>query len=100
MTHRSTPLARDDFYGTVFRRIYEPTTVSGSDFLESHDFAVLYLTLAVGLQLDPSRPLNSPEAAQYFHLGRAALCLDSPLHEHTLAAVQAMVCSYFILGEI
>jgi hypothetical protein len=49
------------------------------------------MILAVGLQMDPSRALNSPEAAHYFHLGRVALCLDPPLQEHTLAAVQAMV---------
>lgn len=67
-----------------------------SDFLESHDLAVLYLLLAVGLQTDPRMPLNSPDAARYFHLGRAALTLDPPLQEHTITAVLAMVCRLLV----
>jgi hypothetical protein len=49
------------------------------------------MILAVGLQSDPRVPLNSDDGARYFHLGRAALSLDSPLQEHTVTAVQAMV---------
>jgi hypothetical protein len=81
---------RDNFYRTVYDRFYG--TASNADTVESHDLALLYMILAVGLQTDPRVPLNSPDAVRYFHLSRAALTLDPPLQEHTLTAVQVMVC--------
>lgn len=49
------------------------------------------MILAVGTLLDLDMPSHSPEAMQYFQIGRAALALDSVLEEQSITALQALV---------
>jgi hypothetical protein len=85
-----------DFYHVVLRQIYEPHSFNETnELLESSNLAVLFMILALGTLFDPQMPPQSPEASQYYHLGRAALSLDSPLETQSIIVVQALVRPHY-----
>ena len=49
------------------------------------------MVLALGALVDLEKPAHSPEAMLYYHLGRAALSIESVLEEHSLGSIQALV---------
>ena len=51
----------------------------------------MHITLALGTLMDLDRPVNSEEAARYYHLGRTALALESVLEEQSIPGIQALV---------
>lgn len=90
LSSRYTPISEHDFFDTIFEPIYEPDRAS-PEAPASHRLAILYMVLALGALLDLGRPPNSPDSMHYYHLGRAALSLESVLEEPSIAAAQALV---------
>lgn len=91
LASRYTPISRTDFEEFVFRPIYD----SDTDLVDSHSFAVLYMTLALGTLLDLDLPAHNSKCMSFYQLGRAALAIDSVLEKQSMAAIQALVCVYF-----
>jgi hypothetical protein len=56
-----------------------------------NNFAIFYMVLALGAFLDPEEPSHSPEAFQYYQLGRGALYLVSSLEGDSIGTIQALV---------
>ncbi|KAJ7636037.1 fungal-specific transcription factor domain-containing protein [Mycena polygramma] len=96
-----TPISESDFYETIFRPIYESDGTSYQS-VSSHNLSVLYMVLAIGTLMDLDMPAHSPEATEYYQLGRAALAIDSVLEEPSIAGIQALVlmCHYMFWGDI
>ncbi|KAK7031348.1 putative transcriptional regulatory protein C1F7.11c [Favolaschia claudopus] len=96
-----TPINKSDFYETIFRPTYEPSHGSYGT-LSSHNLAVLYMVLALGTLMDLDMPAHSPEATEYYQLGRSALAIDSVLDSPSIAGIQAMVlmCHYMFWADI
>ena len=59
--------------------------------LDGHQLAIFFAVLALGTFVDISNPPNPTVAAQYYHLSRAALSLDSVLEKPSILAIQALV---------
>jgi len=59
--------------------------------LSAHNLAVFCMVIALGALVDLGKPAHSPEAMQYYHLGRAALAIDSVLDEQSISGIQALV---------
>jgi len=78
----------DDFDETVLTPIYRP---SNDAPISGHVIALLFMVLAIGVHVDLDHPAGSPEPMQYYHLGRAALALDSVFEEQTITGIQALV---------
>ncbi|EGN92270.1 hypothetical protein SERLA73DRAFT_79751 [Serpula lacrymans var. lacrymans S7.3] len=97
-----TPIGEEEFYESIFFRIYHPDLSSNHDPTNSHRLGVLYLVLGLGILLDLDKPSHSLEAKQYYQLGRAALCLDSVLEEQSIIALQALLlmCHFMFLSDI
>ncbi|KAJ7257895.1 fungal-specific transcription factor domain-containing protein [Mycena haematopus] len=96
-----TPINKPDFYETIFQPIYDPNGGSYGS-VNSHCLAVLYMVLAVGTLVDLQMPAHSPEATEYYQLGRAALAIDSVLEEPSIPGIQALVlmCHYMFWADI
>ncbi|KAJ7180459.1 hypothetical protein C8R46DRAFT_1069510 [Mycena filopes] len=88
-----TPISEPDFYETIFRPIYDPNGAS-YESVSSHNLSVLYMVLALGTLVDLDMPAHSPEATEYYQLGRAALAIDSILEEPSIAGIQALLLMY------
>ncbi|KAI0065627.1 hypothetical protein BV25DRAFT_1714330 [Artomyces pyxidatus] len=84
------PIEQNDFYESILTRVYEPQAGS-EDRIESHRLAVIYMILAIGALVDLDRPPHSYDANHYYHLGRAALAVDSIFEEQSIPAIQALV---------
>ncbi|KAF8196689.1 fungal-specific transcription factor domain-containing protein [Mycena galopus ATCC 62051] len=95
-----TPINESDFYETIFRPIYDPDGSYGP--ISPHCLAVLYMVLALGTLVDLHMPAHSPEATEYYQLGRAALAIDSVLEEPSIPGIQALVlmCHYMFFADI
>ncbi|KAJ7918722.1 hypothetical protein B0H13DRAFT_2231112 [Mycena leptocephala] len=96
-----TPISEPDFYENIFRPIYDPSGASYAS-VSSHNLSVLYMVLALGTLVDLNMPAHSPEATEYYQLGRAALAIDSVLEEPSIAGIQALVlmCHYMFWADI
>ncbi|KAF9258724.1 hypothetical protein L218DRAFT_1063037 [Marasmius fiardii PR-910] len=96
-----TPIAQDEFEELVFRPLYE-SDPSSYETISSHSLAITYMILAIGTLLDLDKPAHSPEASQLYHLGRAALSIDSVFEEQSIPAIQALLlmCHYMFLDHI
>ncbi|KAG7093834.1 hypothetical protein E1B28_007473 [Marasmius oreades] len=96
-----TPISETEFNDLVFRPLYEndPSTY---ETVSSHSLAIVYMILAIGTLLDLDKPAHSPEASQLYHLGRAALSIDSVFEEQSIPAIQALLlmCHYMFLDQI
>ncbi|KAL0567456.1 hypothetical protein V5O48_014535, partial [Marasmius crinis-equi] len=84
-----TPILQDDFNNLVFRPIYEGDS-STYETVSSHNLSIIYMILAIGTLLDLDKAAHSPEALQYYHLGRAALSIDGVFEEQSIPAIQAL----------
>lgn len=87
---RYTPITELDFFENMFRPTYDQS-VSPQEPLGAHALAVLFLVLALGTLLKLDAPPHSPQAMQYYQLGRASLALESILEEQSIPAIQALV---------
>ncbi|KAJ7035697.1 fungal-specific transcription factor domain-containing protein [Mycena alexandri] len=96
-----TPIGESDFYQTIFQPIYDPNSAS-YESVSSHNLAVLYMVLALGTLVDLDMPAHSPEATEYYQLGRAALAIDSVLEEPSIAGIQALLlmCHFMFWADI
>ncbi|KAJ6624985.1 hypothetical protein B0H10DRAFT_1783893 [Mycena sp. CBHHK59/15] len=96
-----TPISRSDFYDTIFQKIYDPHG-SSYESVSSHNLAVLYMILALGTLVDLNMPAHSPEATEYYQLGRAALAINSVLEEPSIAGIQALLlmCHFMFWADI
>lgn len=93
MMCRYTPIPENEFYSTVFARIYDQNIPLDQDPIDSHRLAVLYMVFALGTLFDLEKPSLSLEATQYYQLSRAALSMDPVLEHQTIPAIQALVSS-------
>jgi hypothetical protein len=93
-----TPISQTEFYETVFRPIYE--TDATFPVIGSHSLAIAFMVMAIGTLLDLDRQSHSPEAFQYYELGRAALAVDSVFEEQSIPAIQALVCTATMFERI
>ncbi|KAJ3515761.1 hypothetical protein NLJ89_g1555 [Agrocybe chaxingu] len=84
-----TPITAKDFNEMIFRHVYD--TERTFEPLTAQQLAVFCMVLALGALLDLDKPAHSPEAMQYYHLGRAALSIDSVLEEQSITGIQALV---------
>ncbi|KAJ6591842.1 fungal-specific transcription factor domain-containing protein [Mycena vulgaris] len=100
-TSRYTPISEADFYENIFGPIYDS---SGSSYesVSSHNLSVLYMILAIGTLVDLAMPAHSPEATEYYQLGRAALSIDSVLEEPSIAGIQSLLlmCHFMFWADI
>lgn len=87
---RYTPITELDFFESVYRPIYDQSAAP-QEPLSAHNLAVLFLVLALGSLLNLDAPPHSPQAMQYYQLGRASLALESILEEQSIAGIQALV---------
>lgn len=94
---RYTPISESDFYDTIFKPIYDPDA-SYHESVSSHCLAVLYMILGIGTLVDLDKSAHSPEAMQYYQLGRASLALESVLEEQSIPGIQALVSHGGVLG--
>ncbi|KAJ6581244.1 fungal-specific transcription factor domain-containing protein [Mycena capillaripes] len=96
-----TPINESDFYENIFRPVYDPDATS-YESISSHNLSILYMVLALGTLMDLDMPAHSPEATEYYQLGRAALAIDSVLEEPSIAGIQALVlmCHYMFWADI
>lgn len=92
--YRYHPIKEADLE-TIYIQLYDSQSPDGdaqpSVYIHSHNLAVFCLVIALGALVDLNKPKMSPQAHEYFQLGRAALALDSVLEEHSIAAIQALV---------
>ncbi|KAF8885016.1 hypothetical protein BD779DRAFT_1612027 [Infundibulicybe gibba] len=95
-----TPISESDFYETIFRPIYD--TEAYHEPLGSHSLAVFCMILGIGTLLDLDKPAQSPEAMQFYQLGRAALALDPVLEEQSIPGIQALLlmCHFMFLSDM
>ncbi|EKM81972.1 hypothetical protein AGABI1DRAFT_70548 [Agaricus bisporus var. burnettii JB137-S8] len=96
-----TPITELDFFENMFRPTYDQS-VSPQEPLGAHALAVLFLVLALGTLLKLDAPPHSPQAMQYYQLGRASLALESILEEQSIPAIQALLlmCHFMFLSEM
>jgi hypothetical protein len=97
-----TPIEQNDFYGSIYSRVFDPDTGSDHDRIQSHRIAVVYLMLAIGALLDVDAPPQSYDASHYYQLGRAALSVDPIFEEQSIPAIQALLLMshYMFLSDI
>jgi hypothetical protein len=86
---RYDPIVRNDFMNTLVSPIYGTTGYVTVDTIHSHKLSVFFITMACGVLYD-SHPSASTLAQQYHALSRAALSVDSIVHEANCATVQAL----------
>ncbi|KAI0047246.1 hypothetical protein FA95DRAFT_1559311 [Auriscalpium vulgare] len=85
-----TPIEQTDFYDSILTRFYDPQAGS-EEHTECHRLSVLYMVFALGALMDLERPPHSYDAHHYYHLGRAALAVESVFEEQSIPAIQALV---------
>ncbi|KAF8498708.1 fungal-specific transcription factor domain-containing protein [Russula emetica] len=97
-----TPIEQNDFYGSIYSRVFDPEAGSDFDRIQSHRIAVVYMMLAIGALLDLDAPPHSYDANHYYQLGRAALSVDSVFEEQSITAIQALLLMshYMFLSDI
>ncbi|KIP05474.1 hypothetical protein PHLGIDRAFT_108161 [Phlebiopsis gigantea 11061_1 CR5-6] len=95
-----TPIPENEFYSTVFARIYDQNIALDQDPIDSHRLAVLYMVFALGTLFDLEKQSLSLEATQYYQLARAALSMDPVLEHQTIPAIQALVlmCHFMFMS--
>jgi hypothetical protein len=92
---RYTPITESDFFESVYRPIYDQSATP-QEPLSAHNLAVLFLVFALGSLLNLDAPPHSPQAMQFYQLGRASLALESVLEEHSIAGIQALVSAAYL----
>ncbi|KAH9989851.1 fungal-specific transcription factor domain-containing protein [Russula vinacea] len=97
-----TPIEQNDFYSSIYGRVFDPEAGSDYDRIQSHRIAVVYMMLAIGALLDLDAPAHSYDANHYYQLGRAALSVDSVFEEQSIPAIQALLLMshYMFLSDI
>ncbi|TFK74898.1 hypothetical protein BDN72DRAFT_758817 [Pluteus cervinus] len=92
------PISELEFYTTIYNPVYDGDIES----VGAHSLAVLCMVLAIGVLLDLQRPFQSPEAHQYYRLGRIALALESVLDEQTVIGIQALLlmCHFMFISDM
>lgn len=87
---RYNPITELDFFETIFRPMYDQSAAP-SEPLSPHNLSILFTVLAIGSLVDLEAPPHSPQAMQFYQLGRASLTLESILEEQTIPGIQALV---------
>lgn len=97
-----TPIEQNDFYGSIYSRVFDPDAGPDHDRIQSHRIAVVYMMLAIGALLDLDAPPHSYDASHYYQLGRAALSVDPIFEEQSIPAIQALLLMshYMFLSDI
>ncbi|KIY70755.1 hypothetical protein CYLTODRAFT_419434 [Cylindrobasidium torrendii FP15055 ss-10] len=85
-----TPITHEDFLQTIFRPVYGQGSTD-ADILSPHNLALLFMVLAMGALTDLDLPAHSPQAMQYFHLGRAALAIKPIFEDQSIQAIQTLL---------
>lgn len=88
--HRYTPITHEDFTQTIYHPVYGQGSTD-ADILSPHNLALLFMILAMGSLMDLEQPAHSPQAMQYFHLGRAALAIKPIFEDQSIQAIQTLV---------
>ncbi|KIY69236.1 hypothetical protein CYLTODRAFT_452841 [Cylindrobasidium torrendii FP15055 ss-10] len=92
------PITEESFDFEVYQQFYgQIASPVLDDPLLAHRLSVMFLVLAIGTHMDPSRPGYCTEAEKYFQLARAALFSDSFVDAPTVNAVQALYLMTFYL---
>ncbi|KAH9946509.1 hypothetical protein B0H21DRAFT_693617 [Amylocystis lapponica] len=92
------PITVQEFEEQIFSIFYCPNAAPQMDDpLLSHQMAVMFMVLAIGCLMDPSRPAYNIEADKFHQLARAALFQSPIFEEPTLNAVQALYLMAFYL---
>ncbi|PVG02746.1 hypothetical protein CPB86DRAFT_861986 [Serendipita vermifera] len=74
----------DEFRRTIFEPIYGEECVANDQ-----QIAVFFITMALCVLTDPTRPMYHPDAQRYYHLSRASMSLgEDILQSHSIYAVQ------------
>jgi hypothetical protein len=94
---RYTPIEQNDFYSSIYSRVFDPEIGADHDRIQSHRIAVVYMMLAIGALLDLDAPPHSYDANHYYQLGRAALSVDSIFEEQSIPAIQALACGILFI---
>ena len=68
-----------------------PGSPEAPENVKAPSLAILFMVLSLGTLLDLGSAPHSPEAMQYYHLGRAALAIDNIFEDQSIAAIQALV---------
>lgn len=92
--HRYTPIPENEFNETILPRVYSQAMTNEQDPIDSHRLSIVFMVLALGTLLDLDLPALSPEASQFYQLGRTALSVDSILECQSIPAIQALVGVY------
>ncbi|KAF8159767.1 fungal-specific transcription factor domain-containing protein [Crassisporium funariophilum] len=94
------PISEQDFHETIFRQVYDPE--GNFELIAAQNLAVFCMVIGIGTLLDLEKPAHSPEAMQYYHLGRAALAIDSILEEQSISGIQALLlmCHFMFLSDM
>jgi hypothetical protein len=66
-------------------------------FEHHHTLSLLFVVFAIATLFNPNQQPYSNEAREYYHLSRTALNFAQPVQETTVAAVQTLVSSYFLI---
>ncbi|KAF7970145.1 hypothetical protein HWV62_24922 [Athelia sp. TMB] len=92
------PLRREHLIADILTPIYSAkkereNAIPGKEqtMVSPHKFAVLFLILALGANMDFTLPLNNAEEAEYHHYACAAMALRSVFDTPTMETVQALL---------
>jgi len=99
---RYTPIFEQDFREQIFSLFYENNSMAEQDPLEAHKLGLLFFVFAMGKLTDPqTRDLSTQEAMRYYHIGRAALALQS-LDTPSIPLLQGLLlmCHFMFLANI
>lgn len=88
---RYTPISNKDFLETIYRPVYGQDAGIYGEALNPHSLALLFMVLAMGTLMDLDLPGHSPQATQFYQLGRAALAIKSVFDEQSIPGIQALV---------
>ncbi|KAF9048224.1 hypothetical protein BDZ89DRAFT_978408 [Hymenopellis radicata] len=84
-----TPISNQDFLETIYRPVYGQDSML--ETFNPQSLALLFMVLAMGTLMDLEQPAHSPQATQYYHLGRAALAIKSVFDEQSIPGIQALL---------
>ena len=88
---RYTPISNNNFLETIYRPVYGRDSGIYGKALDPHSLALLFMVFALGALMDLDLPAHSPQAMQFYHLGRAALAIKSVFDEQSIPGIQALV---------
>lgn len=91
LSSRYTPIPKAEFRQLVFQNIYSSGSPLYDRSLPDHGLAIMFLVLALGTLMDPTKEARNKESLYWYNLGRASLSLETILEKHSMSGIQAMV---------